>query len=169
MKTRQLILGIVATVLLIPMPLAFGDYPSGILVKEPSSLLHVTQETGHTDIFLAALEDAGLSQVFDQIGPFTVFVPRDAAFSQLKTEDKDVLLSRSGRDSLTQVLTYHVVPGIILFNELAGLEGIKTVHGNQMSVQYRNGIVTVDNAKVVTADIRAANGVVHIVDAVMKP
>jgi len=100
------------------------------------------------------------------LGPFTVFVPSDEAFKAVPTAMVDAL----GKDKvrLKAVLSYHVVPGALSSGDVKN-GPIKTAQGGELSL-YRSGtFVTADEAVVTTADVRATNGVVHIVDKVLMP
>jgi len=112
------------------------------------------------------IQEAGLTETLQGTGPFTVFVPTDAAFKAVPAAMVEAL----GRDKvrLKAVLSYHVVPGTLLSSDVKN-GPIKTAQGSDLSL-YRSGtFVTADEAVVVTADIRATNGVVHIVDKVLMP
>jgi uncharacterized surface protein with fasciclin (FAS1) repeats len=112
------------------------------------------------------IQEAGLTETLQGAGPFTVFVPTDAAFQALPA----VMVEGLGKDKvrLKAVLAYHVVPGALLSADVKN-GPIKTVQGSDLSL-YRSGtFVTADEAVVITADVRATNGVVHIVDKVLMP
>jgi uncharacterized surface protein with fasciclin (FAS1) repeats len=112
------------------------------------------------------IREAGLTETLQGEGPFTVFVPTDAAFQVLPAAMVEAL----GKDKvrLKAVLTYHVVPGVLLSSDVKN-GPIKTAQGSDLSL-YRSGtFVTADEAVVITADVRATNGVVHIIDKVLMP
>ena len=112
------------------------------------------------------IQEAGLTETLQGTGPFTVFVPTDAAFQAVPAAMVEAL----GKDKvrLKAVLSYHVVPGVVLSTDVKN-GPIKTAQGSDLSL-YRSGtFVTADEAVVVIADIRATNGVVHIVDKVLMP
>jgi uncharacterized surface protein with fasciclin (FAS1) repeats len=102
-------------------------------------------------------------------GPFTVFAPNDAAFAKLPAGTVESLLKAENRARLVAILTYHVVPGKVMSKDIAGKKMmVKTVEGTQVAIDATNG-VSVDNAKVVKADIEASNGVIHVIDTVIMP
>jgi uncharacterized surface protein with fasciclin (FAS1) repeats len=113
----------------------------------------------------AALNQAGLVQTLKGNGPFTVFAPTDAAFAKVPKADLDALLADKAR--LTQVLTYHVVPGKVMAKDVKAGK-VKTVQGSELTVDTDGG-VKVDGAKVVKTDIVADNGVIHVIDSVVLP
>jgi uncharacterized surface protein with fasciclin (FAS1) repeats len=112
-----------------------------------------------------ALEKAGLIETLKGKGPFTVFAPTDAAFAKVPKETLDALLADKAK--LTAVLTYHVVPGKVMAKDVKAGK-VKTVQGSELTLATMGG-VTVDNAKVVKADIVADNGVIHVIDSVVLP
>jgi len=126
-------------------------------------------EAGQFNTLVAAVEAAGLVETLKGEGPFTVFAPTDAAFAALPEGTVDQLLQPENRDQLVAVLTYHVVPGKVMSADIAGqMLEVETVQGQSLSIDATDG-VTVDEANVVTADIEASNGVIHVIDAVVLP
>ncbi|WKB55826.1 fasciclin domain-containing protein [Eleftheria terrae] len=113
-----------------------------------------------------ALEKAGLVQTLKGKGPFTVFAPTDAAFAKVPKAQLDALLA--DKEKLTAVLTYHVVPGKVMAQDVKPGK-VKTVQGSELTVSTGNGGVMVDKARVVKADIAADNGVIHVIDSVVLP
>ncbi|MEG4861879.1 MULTISPECIES: fasciclin domain-containing protein [unclassified Microcoleus] len=115
-----------------------------------------------------ALGAAGLVTTLQGKGPFTVFAPTDAAFAALPKGTLDDLLKPANKAKLTKILTYHVVPGAVLSTSLKSDE-VKTVEGMPVKVVVAPGKVTVGGANVVKADIKASNGVIHVIDKVLMP
>ena len=112
------------------------------------------------------IQEAGLTETLQGAGPFTVFVPTDDAFKAVPTAMVDALGKDKAR--LKAVLSYHVVPGTLTAADVKN-GPIKTAQGGELSL-YRSGtFVTADEAVVTTADVRASNGVVHLVDKVLMP
>ena len=124
---------------------------------------------GSFTTLVAAVTAAGLGETLKGKGPFTVFAPTDEAFKKLPAGTVEDLLKPENKDKLVSILTYHVVPGKVLSKDIAGKAlNVKTVQGADVAVDATNG-VTVGGAKVVTADIDATNGVIHVIDAVIMP
>lgn len=112
-----------------------------------------------------ALKAAGLIETLKGKGPFTVFAPTDAAFAKLPPDQLQALLADKAK--LTAVLTYHVVPGLVMSKDVkAGM--VKTVQGSAISMTTTGG-VKVNDAKVTAVDIVADNGVIHVIDTVVAP
>ena len=114
-----------------------------------------------------AIEAAGLTETLKGKGPFTVFAPTDEAFAKLPAGALDALLKDKAR--LTTILTYHVVAGSVGSKDVAGVSSAKTVNGKELSIKVKYGMVKVDQASVTLADIRATNGVIHVIDEVLMP
>lgn len=124
---------------------------------------------GKFNTLVAAVKAAGLVDTLKGKGPFTVFAPTDAAFAKLPKGTVESLLKPENKAKLMKILTYHVVPGKIMSKDIAGKTAeVATVEGSKLSVDATTG-VKVDNAKVVTADVAASNGVIHVIDTVVMP
>jgi uncharacterized surface protein with fasciclin (FAS1) repeats len=123
----------------------------------------------------AALQAAGLVETLKGTGPFTAFAPTDAAFAKLPAGTVDTLL-KDPKGDLTQILTYHVVPGKVMAADVVKLDGekVKTVQGGELTVGVDGDKVTLTDAagntvNVTATDVAASNGVIHVVDAVLMP
>lgn len=118
---------------------------------------------------VAAVQAAGLESTLRSDGPFTVFAPTDAAFAKLPAGTVDMLLLPENKDKLVSILTYHVVSGKVESKDLAGKTlKAETAQGSKIFVDGRNG-VEIDAAKVVKADIKTSNGIIHVIDTVLMP
>jgi uncharacterized surface protein with fasciclin (FAS1) repeats len=117
----------------------------------------------------AALQAAGLVDTLKGKGPFTVFAPTDEAFAKLPAGTVESLLKPENKDKLVAVLTYHVVPGSVWARDVAKMDSAKTVQGKSVRIAAKGGSVKVDDATVVTADVAASNGVIHVIDRVILP
>ena len=115
-----------------------------------------------------ALGSAGLVTTLKGKGPFTVFAPTDAAFAALPKGTVENLLKPENKAKLTKILTYHVVPGSVVSTSLKSGD-VKSVEGSSLKVAVSTGKVTVGGANVVKADIKASNGVIHVIDKVLMP
>lgn len=125
---------------------------------------------GQFNTLATALKAAGLVDTLKGPGPFTVFAPTDEAFKKLPAGTLEDLLKPENKPKLVEVLTYHVVPGKIVSTDLAGKKmDVKTVEGSTLAVDASGSGVMVDNAKVVSADVAADNGVIHVIDTVVLP
>ncbi|MBO9476663.1 fasciclin domain-containing protein [Shimia sp. R11_0] len=124
---------------------------------------------GSFTTLVAAVQAAGLVDTLKGEGPFTVFAPTDEAFAALPTGTVETLLKPENKDQLVAILTYHVVPSKVMSGDIAGKKAkVLTVEGNRLNVNAKSG-VKVNDAKVVSADIGASNGVIHVIDKVLIP
>ncbi len=118
---------------------------------------------------VAAVSAAGLVETLKGPGPFTVFAPTNDAFAALPAGTVETLLKPENKDQLVKVLTYHVVPGAVTSDQLAGKRlNVATVQGQTVHVDGRRG-VKVNKSNVTSADIIASNGVIHVIDRVLLP
>jgi uncharacterized surface protein with fasciclin (FAS1) repeats len=115
---------------------------------------------------VAAVEAAGLVDTLKGEGPFTVFAPTDEAFAALPEGTVEALLADP--EALAAILTYHVIAGKVMSTDLTDGMMATTVNGAEVTIGTEGG-VTVNGANVVTADIEASNGVIHVIDAVIMP
>jgi len=135
------------------------------LSVQAKDIVDTAVSDGNFKTLATALQAAGLVDTLKGPGPFTVFAPTDAAFAKVPKADLDALLKDKAK--LTAVLTYHVVPGKVMAADVKAGK-VKTVQGSELTVATSGG-VTVDNAKVVKADVVADNGVIHVIDTVVIP
>ncbi|MDP3718988.1 MAG: fasciclin domain-containing protein [Acidobacteriota bacterium] len=124
---------------------------------------------GQFKTLAAALGAAGLVETLKGKGPFTVFAPTDAAFAKLPAGTVEMLLKPENKAKLTAILTYHVVAGKVMAADVVKVTSAKTVQGGAVAVKVTGGKVTIDAANVVTTDIAASNGVIHVIDTVLMP
>lgn len=135
------------------------------LSAQAKDIVDTALAAGQFKTLATALQAAGLVDTLKGPGPFTVFAPTDAAFAKVPKADLDALLADKAK--LTAVLTYHVVPGKVMAADVKAGK-VKTVQGSELTLATMGG-VTVDNAKVVQADVVASNGVIHVIDSVVIP
>jgi uncharacterized surface protein with fasciclin (FAS1) repeats len=131
------------------------------------SILEIARQTRQFSTLVTALDRAGLAETLVDGGPYTVFAPSDEAFAKLPDGAVDSLLASP--ETLANVLTYHVVPGRMTAAEVATRRWAPTVQGEDLPVFSNNGAVHVDGARVVSGDIEATNGLIHVIDRVLLP
>jgi uncharacterized surface protein with fasciclin (FAS1) repeats len=133
------------------------------------NLVDTAVAAGQFKTLAAAINAAGLGETLKGQGPFTVFAPTDAAFAKLPAGTVEELLKPENRERLAAILTYHVVPGTVTASQVMQLDEAKTANGQMIDVSTRGNTVMVNNARVITADIPASNGIIHVIDTVMLP
>ncbi len=136
------------------------------VAAKAQDIVDVAVGAGTFTTLVAAVEAAGLVDTLKGEGPFTVFAPTDEAFAALPEGTVDALLADI--PALTAILTYHVVPGKVMSTDLSDGMSAATVNGAEIMVDLADG-VKINDASVVTADIEATNGVIHVIDAVILP
>jgi uncharacterized surface protein with fasciclin (FAS1) repeats len=150
--------------LVIAAALMFAALPA-----RANDIVDVAAGNPNFSTLVAAVKAAGLVDTLKSDGPFTVFAPTNRAFARLPKATLAALLKPRNKAKLAAILTYHVVPGRVYSSDLAGkVLRVKTVNGKRVHVNGKNG-VRVNNAKVVTADIKTSNGVIHVIDRVLIP
>ena len=142
----------------------------GSTTSYAADIVDTAVKAGQFNTLAAALKAGGLIETLKGPGPFTVFAPTDAAFAKLPAGTVDNLLKPENKAKLVQILTYHVVPGKIMSASLAGKKtDAKTIEGDDLAIDATMSGVTVNGAKVVSADVVADNGVIHVIDTVVIP
>ncbi len=159
-------------------PIAAHDHAAK---KEAANIVGTAQGTGVHNTLVAAVQAAGLVETLSSPGPLTVFAPTDAGFSKLPKGTVATLVKPENKDTLTGILTYHVVAGKVtagdlvkLINKHGGEAAIETVSGGKLTARLDNGTVVITDAAgrstaVTTADVMTSNGVIHVTDGVFLP
>jgi uncharacterized surface protein with fasciclin (FAS1) repeats len=166
MKSRFTGIASVAAIVITAAAIALG---STFARASKQDIVDTAVAAGQFQTLAAALKAADLVDTLKGAGPFTVFAPTDAAFAKLPAGTVENLLKPENKQKLAAILTYHVVPGAVMASQVTKLTEAKTVNGADVKVSVHDGKVMINNADVVTADIAATNGVIHVIDAVLLP
>ena len=162
------IIHIIDTVLLPPAAEAMDEEA---MDDGPGTIVDVAVGAGSFTTLVAAVTEAGLVDTLSGDGPFTVFAPTDEAFAAaldaLGLTAEELLAS----DDLASILTYHVLAGEVDAATAISLDGqsADTVNGAAIDISVVDGSVMINNATVITADVAASNGIIHIIDTVLLP
>ncbi|MBO6513558.1 MAG: CIA30 family protein [Phycisphaerales bacterium] len=142
-----------------------------VLIPQSKSILELASHTDELSTLATAIETAGIGdQLSNENGPWTVFAPLNSAFASLPHGVLDNLLKPENRAQLIDVLGLHVIPGRISSADLLTNKRARSYFGNPVEFTLRNGKIEVQGARIVAADIQAANGVIHLIDGVItKP
>ena len=132
-----------------------------------ATIVDIAVADGRFETLVAALQAAGLVETLQGEGPFTVFAPTDDAFAKLPEGTVAALLQDI--PALTDVLLYHVVAGNAMAADVAQLDAATTVQGSDVMVTVDGDTVRINDAQVIITDIQAANGTIHVIDAVLVP
>jgi len=177
------LLAVAATAILIALPAVAGNcvskankaqYTEGHLTKGPyqkvtTDIVETAAAAGSFTTLLAAAEAAGLVDALKGEGPLTVFAPTDAAFAALPAGTVETLLKPENKDRLAAILKLHVIAGKkVKSADLAGkILTAETLNGT-IAIDGTNG-VKINDANVITADVKASNGIIHVIDKVLLP
>ena len=123
---------------------------------------------GSFKTLVTALEAADLTKTLEGPGPFTVFAPTDEAFAKLPPGTVENLLKPENKAQLRRILTYHVVAGNVMAADVVKMTSAKAVSGDMLTIKATGGVM-INGSKVVKADIKTSNGVIHVIDTVLIP
>ena len=156
---------------LLAMAFALALLPGVVAAQsEPQDIVAIAAGNADFSTLVSLVQEAGLVEALQAgsaLGDVTVFAPTNDAFAKVPKEVVDALLA--DKALLTSVLTYHVVPGKVMSTDLSDGLQAKTAQGEELTFKIADGKVAVNDANVVTADIAASNGVIHVIDSVLVP
>lgn len=135
--------------------------------NQSNTIVDVAVANPDFSTLVTALQTAGLVDALSGPGPFTVFAPTDAAFAKLPAGTVEALLNDPAE--LTKILTYHVVEGQVGSAQVVNLDSATTLQGGEVSISVKGQDVMINTAKVISADVPASNGIIHVIDTVLLP
>ena len=144
------------TMLIVPS-ITFGD------------VIDKLNETGKFTKLNETLSKSGLNENLKGKGPFTVFAPLDDAFAAISAQTYYGLLREDNKDKLVNILGRHVFSKKITSSDIDSEIKLKAINGEEVTIKKVNGIVYINEAEVVTADIEVSNGVIHFINRVLQP
>lgn len=133
-----------------------------------SNITQVVSDQKSLSTFKKGVLASGLDKVLTGKGPFTVFAPADIAFGKLEAGTMEDLLKPDGKTKLTELLNHHVVAGKISFKDLKDGDKLTSLNGKELSVRVNNAKVSVGGAVILSRDVQTSNGVIHLLDNVLK-
>lgn len=142
--------------------------PAKTNMAKTNTIVDVASGNKSFSTLVKAVKAAGLVETLSGKGPFTVFAPTNEAFNALPKGTLESLLKPENKAKLQKVLTYHVVSGTVMAKDVKP-GSVKTVQGSPVMVKVQGGKVMVNNANVLQTDIKASNGVIHVIDKVLLP
>src|SRR3954452_4692798 len=166
-KVRKIMLVAIAAiaVLAVAIGTATGE-PARPVAKKPN-IVQVASKAGNFKTLVALVKKAGLAGTLSSKGPFTVFAPTDAAFKKVPKATLDALAK--DKKKLKAVLLYHVVKGKVPASKVVTIDSAKTLNGKSVAIEVMDGKVYVNDAQVTTPDVKARNGIIHVIDSVLIP
>jgi uncharacterized surface protein with fasciclin (FAS1) repeats len=138
-------------------------------VAPANDIVAVAKSAGTFTTLVAAVEAAGLAETLMGPGPYTVFAPTDEAFAKLPAGTVENLLLPENLEQLKAILLYHVVSGNVMAADVVTLSEATTVNGATIAITVGEGVVLNGSTNVVSTDITASNGVIHVIDSVLMP
>ena len=165
-ETSNGVIHVIDGVLMPPAEEAAAEEP---MAEAPTAdIVDTAVGAGNFTTLVAAVQAAGLVDALKGEGPFTVFAPSDEAFAAIDPATIEALLADPSGD-LTQILLYHVVPGAVMAADVTDGLVAETLQGGSLTFHVADGAVSVNDVHVVSADIAASNGVIHVIDGVLMP
>ena len=142
--------------------------PSASAATMAKDIVQTATDAGSFSTLLTAVKAAGLVETLEGEGPFTVLAPTDEAFAALPAGTLEGLLADP--EALKKILLYHVISGAVPSDQVVKLTSATSVEGSRIAIAVKDGTVYLnDSAKVVTPDVMASNGVIHVIDQVILP
>ncbi len=136
--------------------------------EEPQiTIVDIAASDPNFSTLVALVQEANLVDTLSAEGPFTVFAPTNEAFAKIPEETLSQI--REDQEQLTQILTYHVVEGRVMAEDVANLTSATTLQGGTLNIDFVDDSVMINDATVVQADVEASNGVIHAIDMVLMP
>jgi uncharacterized surface protein with fasciclin (FAS1) repeats len=146
----------------------FAQYDTKNVTKAvENDIVQTAISAGNFTTLATALTEAGLVDALKGKGPFTVFAPTDEAFKKLPKGALDNLLK--DKEALKNVLLYHVVSGNVSSKDVVKLDKATTLNGSDVKIKTVDGKVMINDSQVTAADVKASNGIIHVIDTVLLP
>jgi len=139
-----------------------------ISARATEDIVATAKSTGTFNTLVVALDAAGKTAMLEEKGPYTVFAPTDEAFAKLPKGTVEGLLKPENKEKLGAILAYHVMKGEVMAKDVKTMMA-PTANGAKLDIKLKGDTVMVNDATVVKADVKASNGVIHVVDKVLMP
>ena len=149
------------------LALCFGATPRAAAPLQSRDIVDTAIAAGSFKTLVAAIQAADLVVQLKAAGPYTVFAPTDEAFAKIPKADLDALIK--DKPKLKKVLTHHVFAGSATSDDLSMLKDLSVADGGRLPIQASKGSLIIGGAKVIKADVKASNGLIHVIDTVLIP
>ena len=143
---------------------AMLSFAAGVAMSQTATVADVIAGNPSLSTLSGLIQKAGLVDTLKSVGPFTVFAPNNDAFKAVPANALEGIANNPAR--LNEVLTFHVLPAKVMAGQVTNAK-VKTVHGANIETSVAGNFVTVESGMVISADLQAGNGVVHIIDSVL--
>lgn len=170
-KSISILLSIVTVMSLVILPKCNTFAENTTYSKQEKDIVDIAVSDGRFTTLVEALKAAGLVDTLKGEGPFTVFAPTDDAFKKLPDGTLDDLLKEENKDTLKDILLYHVSKDKLMAKDVLELDGkeIELANGKKATITIKDGDVFINDSKVIITDIIAKNGIIHVIDTVLIP
>lgn len=140
-----------------------------VILPATNAISKVATDAGQFKTLLTAAKAAGLAEVLGSEGPYTIFAPTDDAFAKLPDGTVESLLEPENKPKLAGILKYHIVSGRLYSDAALAAKQVETLQGEALAIEVAEGTAMVNDARLVSTDIDASNGVIHVIDSVLLP
>jgi uncharacterized surface protein with fasciclin (FAS1) repeats len=137
--------------------------------NEEETIVEVAAAKPEFSDLVDAASEAGLVETLREEGPYTLFAPTNRAFEKLSSTQREELMKEENKEQLKSVINYHIVEGQYTADDLRDGQKLTTIDGNELIVKKKGNNLMVNGAKVAITDVKASNGVIHIIDTVVMP
>lgn len=171
-KFTKIFISTILLAFLISLLPSFSMYSNASTqVKEDKNIIEIAKSDGRFNTLVEALNKASLVNTLEGKGPFTVFAPTDDAFKKLPAGTLENLLKPENKDTLKDILLYHVTKDNLSSSKILKSDGKKLtlLNGKTANISLKNGDIFINDAKIIITDIYASNGIIHVIDAVLIP
>lgn len=135
-------------------------------MKQDKTIIEILEEEPTCSTLLSIVKATGFGMKLALEGPITFFAPENEAFEKMATSEFSRLINES-KDKLSRILDYHVVPGHFTLNQFQHGLRIQTLNGNDIIIYNKDGIIKINEGKILSSDINASNGLVHTLDSLL--
>tara|TARA_B100001057_G_scaffold378096_1_gene383442 strand:+ start:4403 stop:4954 length:552 start_codon:yes stop_codon:yes gene_type:complete len=152
------------------LTLTYFLFPASFLSCAPKKdIVDSATEAGNFSTLVAAIQKADLVEILKGDGPFTVFAPTDEAFKKFWPKTLKNLLKPENKDKLQLLLTYHVISGKVKSKKAMKLDSAQPLSGGSLKLTVKSSALHINHAKVIKAEVKTSNGIIHVIDAVLVP
>ncbi len=157
--------------ILVTLLMLVGVMQIAAFAKKDMTIVDIAASDPQFSTLVTAIDKAGLKDALSGKGPFTVFAPTNKAFEKLPAGTVESLLKPENKDVLVNILTYHVTPGKLTSKDIAKLDGkeIKMLNDKMAKITIKDGKAYINDAEIIMKDIKADNGIIHVIDTVILP
>jgi uncharacterized surface protein with fasciclin (FAS1) repeats len=163
---KRILAALIACCALAAIPVASATAEHRAMTKQPN-IVALAASSPNLSTLVKLVKSAGLVKALSGSSKLTVFAPTNAAFAKVPKATLNKLAHN--KKLLAQVLEYHVVKGALTAAQIEKRHSLKTLEGASLSIKVKHGSVYINQAKVIKANLKASNGIVHVINGVLTP